>query len=220
MSKAATQSKAQIFLDELDLNVMGLIVAMICRKWDVNAVTGRYLCTDFLISDGSGGNTTHCTAKSNTSHNFSDRLKEGIIYTINDFAVLPNIEDYQIKKESAYMIEFHGGTTVRRSSVKADGFVRHPFDLINFDDLQVTNNKYWEHSTEDGFKDPRFLPHESKGHTMGKPRRCVNRKENKECWPSCRDSNFDKLYLSSTSSTLILNDVEIPTMKESTSEAS
>ncbi|KAL6542499.1 hypothetical protein OROMI_024101 [Orobanche minor] len=109
MSKAATQSKVQVFLDELDLNVTGPIIAMICRKWDANAVTGRYLSTDFLIYDGKG----------NTSP-----------------------EDYRIKKESAYMIGFHGGTTVRRSSVKADGFVRHPFDLIDFDDLQVTNNKY------------------------------------------------------------------------------
>ncbi|KAL6529133.1 hypothetical protein OROHE_014877 [Orobanche hederae] len=47
MSKAATQSKAQVFLDELDLNISGPIVAMICRKWDVNAVTGHYLNTDF-----------------------------------------------------------------------------------------------------------------------------------------------------------------------------
>ncbi|KAL6522290.1 hypothetical protein OROHE_016843 [Orobanche hederae] len=141
MSKATTQSKAQVFLDELDLNVMGPIVAMICRKWNVNAVTGRYLSTDFLISDGKG-NTMYCITKSNTSHNFVDRLKEGIIYTINDFVVLPNTEDYRIKKESAYMIEFHGGMTVRRSSVKADGFARHPFDLIYFDDQQVTNKKY------------------------------------------------------------------------------
>ncbi|KAL6572843.1 hypothetical protein OROHE_002319 [Orobanche hederae] len=129
------------FLDELDLNVTEPIVAMICRKWDVNAITGRYLITDFLIYDGKG-NTMHCTAKSKTSHNFVDRLKVGIIYTINDFVVLPNTQDYRIKNESAYMIEFHGGTTKRRSPVKADGFVRHPFDLIDFDDLQLSNNKY------------------------------------------------------------------------------
>ncbi|KAL6544625.1 hypothetical protein OROMI_023487 [Orobanche minor] len=165
MSKTATDSKTQVFLDELDLNVTGPIVAMICRKWDVNAVTGRYLSTDFLISDGKG-NTMHCTAKSKTSHNFVDRLKDGIIYTINDFVVRPNTEEYRIKKESAYMIEFHGGTTVRRSPVKADGFVRHHFDLIDFNDLQVSNNKYLEHSAEDRFQDPRFLPHQSKGQSV------------------------------------------------------
>ncbi|KAL6573205.1 hypothetical protein OROMI_012821 [Orobanche minor] len=88
MSKASTQSKAQVFLDELDLNISGPIVTMICRKLDVNAITGHYLNTDFLISDGKG-NTMHCTTKSKTSHNFVDRLKEVIIYSINDFAVLP-----------------------------------------------------------------------------------------------------------------------------------
>ncbi|KAL6501420.1 hypothetical protein OROGR_026553 [Orobanche gracilis] len=84
----------------------------------------------------------HCTAKSNTAHNFVDKLKEGIIYYINDFTVLSNKEDYRIMKDSAYMIEFDGATSMRRSSVKPDGFVRHPFDLIDFDNLQPTNNKF------------------------------------------------------------------------------
>ncbi|KAL6577819.1 hypothetical protein OROMI_010147 [Orobanche minor] len=215
---------------------------MICRKWDVNAVTGRYLSTDFLISDGKG-NTMHCTAKSKTSHNFVDRLKEGIIYNINDFVVLPNTEDYRIKKESAYMIEFHGGTTVRRSPVKADGFVRHPFDLIDFDDLQFSNNKYLidvvgyvknvGRSTKQrtGSKTLNFYLTNQRGQSV-----------RVTLWGSLGDVLIEKkikssglhaviltsvnaklynnkLYLSSSSSTLILDDAEIPAMKEFTSEA-
>ncbi|KAL6548104.1 hypothetical protein OROHE_009166 [Orobanche hederae] len=84
----------------------------------------------------------HCTAKSNTAHNFVDKLKEGIIYYINDFTVLSNKGDYRIMKDNAYMIEFDGATSMRRSSVKPDGFVRHPFDLTDFDNLQPTNNKF------------------------------------------------------------------------------
>ncbi|KAL6505937.1 hypothetical protein OROHE_023316 [Orobanche hederae] len=202
MSKAATQSKARIFLNELDLNVTGPIAAMICRKWDVNAVTGRYLSTDFPISDGKG-NTMHCTAKSKTSHNFVDRLKERIIYTINDFAVLPNIEDYRIKKESAYMIEFHGGTNVRRSPIKEDGFVRHPFDLIDFDDLQVSNNKYLITLLD-----------------MSNVGRSTKQRTGSKTLDFYLINQRDKLYLSSSSSTLILDDAEIPAMKEFTSEAS
>lgn len=169
------QAESQVFLDHLDLNVTGPIVVMVCRKWDVNAVSGRYLSTDFLISDarvsckfpfpGRGlirvmydssigmvaflnvfcfvqGNTMHCTAKAKISHSFVTKLVEGNIYTILDFAVIPNTEEYRIMKKSAYIIEFHGGTTVRRSLVKSDGFVRHPFNFIDFDDLQVTDNKY------------------------------------------------------------------------------
>ena len=45
-------------------------------------------------------------------------------------------------REIRYMIEFHGGTTVRKSLSKPDGFVRHPFELIEFDDLEITDNKY------------------------------------------------------------------------------
>lgn len=50
MSKAVVQVESQVFLDHLDLNVTGIVV-MVCRKWDVNAVSGHYLSTDFLISD-------------------------------------------------------------------------------------------------------------------------------------------------------------------------
>ncbi|KAL6542407.1 hypothetical protein OROMI_024009 [Orobanche minor] len=187
------------------------IVAMVCRKWDVNAVTGRYLSTDFLISDGRG-NIMHCTAKSNTAHNFVDKLKEGIIYYINDFTVLSNKEDYRIMKDSAYMIEFDGATSMRRSSVKPDGFVRHPFDLNDFDNLQPTNNK--------------FLIANQRGQSVrvtlwGGLGDVLIEKKTKNVGlyaiilTSVNAKHYNnKLYLSSSSSTLILDDAEIPALKE------
>ncbi|KAL6552733.1 hypothetical protein OROHE_008097 [Orobanche hederae] len=141
MEKAVVEAGPQVFLDQLALDVTGPIIAMVCRKWDTNVITGRYLSTDFLISDGRG-NIMHCTAKAKTAHTSVTKLKEGNIYTINQFAIIPNTEEYRIMKKSAYIIEFHGGITVRKSLVKSDGFVRHPFDLITFDDLQVTDNKH------------------------------------------------------------------------------
>ena len=79
---------------------------------------------------------------SKTTRNFVNRLKEGNIYTINDFAVISNTEEYPIIGNNAYIIQFDGDTTARRSSVKSDGFVRHPFDLLPFDDLQAMNANY------------------------------------------------------------------------------
>ncbi|KAL6581086.1 hypothetical protein OROMI_007009 [Orobanche minor] len=38
-----------LFLEQLDTGVSGTIVVMICRIWDVNATTGRYLSTDLLF---------------------------------------------------------------------------------------------------------------------------------------------------------------------------
>ena len=40
-----------VFLEHLDTGVSGSIVVMICRIWDVNARTGWYLSTDFIVSD-------------------------------------------------------------------------------------------------------------------------------------------------------------------------
>ena len=49
--KNPMQPNGQLFLDELYVGVSGTIVVMLCRKWDVNATTGRYLSTDFIVSD-------------------------------------------------------------------------------------------------------------------------------------------------------------------------
>ncbi|GKF81709.1 hypothetical protein Tco_0240311, partial [Tanacetum coccineum] len=51
MLSCSTQSKPLLFLDQLEVDVTGTIVVMIGRVWDVNAVTGRYLSTDFVVSD-------------------------------------------------------------------------------------------------------------------------------------------------------------------------
>ncbi|GJX39774.1 replication protein A 70 kDa DNA-binding subunit C-like protein [Tanacetum coccineum] len=55
-SKAATlsgssQPKPLLFLDQLEVDVTGTIVVMIGRVWDMNAVIGRYVSTDFVVSD-------------------------------------------------------------------------------------------------------------------------------------------------------------------------
>nr|GEW66419.1 hypothetical protein [Tanacetum cinerariifolium] len=47
----SSQPKPHLFLDQLDVNVTGTIVVMIGRVWDVNAITRRYLSTDFVVSD-------------------------------------------------------------------------------------------------------------------------------------------------------------------------
>ncbi|KAL6511289.1 hypothetical protein OROHE_020513 [Orobanche hederae] len=218
MEKAFVEAGPPVFLDQLALTVTGPIIAMVCRKWDINAITGRYLSTDFLISDGKG-NTMHCTAKAKTAHTFVTKLKEGNIYNINQFTVIPNTEEYRIMKKSAYIIEFHGGTTVRKSLVKSDGFVRHPFDLIAFDDLQVTDNKHLIDVVGFITNVGRNIKQKSGSRTLDFY--LTNRRPiNKEYWPSCVTLTAvnpklynNKLYLSSSSSTIILDDGEIPSLK-------
>ncbi|GJS16021.1 putative reverse transcriptase domain-containing protein [Tanacetum coccineum] len=83
--------------------------------WDVNAVTGRYLSTNFVVSD-SQGNMIHYTAKESIAHNFL-RLKEGGIYSIKNFVVLPNKDEFWILKHDTIMLEFDGETTVWKVSI-------------------------------------------------------------------------------------------------------
>ncbi|GKA93874.1 hypothetical protein Tco_0815860 [Tanacetum coccineum] len=89
----------------------------------------------------SEGNMIHCSAEATVTHNFL-RLKEGSIYSVKNFAVKPNKEEYRILKNDAYMLESDGSTTIRKALVKADGFVRYPLELQDFDDIESSYNKY------------------------------------------------------------------------------
>nr|GFB85786.1 hypothetical protein [Tanacetum cinerariifolium] len=106
---------------------------------DVSAVTGRYLSTDMVASDA-WGNAIHCSARSNVAHNFI-KLKEGVIYCIKNFVVHLN-EEYRIRKDDAFMLEFNGTTNARKSLAKGAGFVRHPFQFVKLDNVELTYNKY------------------------------------------------------------------------------
>ncbi|GJW24304.1 hypothetical protein Tco_0038115 [Tanacetum coccineum] len=114
----SSQTKPYLFLDELEVDVTGTIVVMIGR-----------------------GNMIHSTAKARIEHNFL-RIKEGDIYLINKFMVLPNKDGYWIFKHDKIMLEFDGETTVRKVFVNGLGFLRYPFQLIDFDRIEPANNKY------------------------------------------------------------------------------
>ncbi|GJV08197.1 reverse transcriptase domain-containing protein [Tanacetum coccineum] len=132
-----SEANSEVFL-RLDLTET--IIVMLGRIWDVSAVTGRYLSTDFVVSDAKG-NMIHFYAKATVAHNFL-RLKEGSNYSVKIFTVKPNKEEYRILKNDAYMLEFDGSTTIRKALVKADGFVRYLFQLQDFDSIESSDNKY------------------------------------------------------------------------------
>nr|GEU73399.1 hypothetical protein CTI12_AA123990 [Tanacetum cinerariifolium] len=102
------------------VDVTGIVVVMIGRKWDVNKITSRYLSTNFVVSNA----------------------KEGGIYSIKKFVVHRNKEEYRIRKNDTFMIELDRATSIRKAFVKADGFVRYPFQLVDFDGIKPTDNKY------------------------------------------------------------------------------
>ncbi|GJS36370.1 replication protein A 70 kDa DNA-binding subunit C-like protein [Tanacetum coccineum] len=211
VSKAAgmaesSQTKPHLFLDELEVDVTGTIVVMIGRVWDVNDVTGRYLSTDLVVSD-SRGNMIHCTPKASIAHNFL-RLKEGDIYSIKNFVVLPNKDEYRIFKHDKIMLEFDGETTVRKVSVNGLGFLIYPFQLIDFDRIEPANNKCNRGQslrvTLWGGLGDALIKRKTKHVGM-----CAI------VLTSVSPKTYNnKLYLSSTSSTIIYDNDDIPCLQE------
>ncbi|GKE36688.1 hypothetical protein Tco_1460093, partial [Tanacetum coccineum] len=108
--------------------------------WDVNSAIGRYLSMEFIISDEKA-NVMHCTARGNIAHNFL-RLKEGAIYSVKNFTMQLNKDDFGVLRFSHFIVEMDGDTFIHKSSVRPDGFARYPFQLVEFDSLKPTNNKY------------------------------------------------------------------------------
>ena len=51
MSKLSEKQVRNQALNELQEGDEGPIVVMICRTWDVHNINGRYLSTDFVVSD-------------------------------------------------------------------------------------------------------------------------------------------------------------------------
>ncbi|GJR09502.1 ATP-dependent DNA helicase PIF1 [Tanacetum coccineum] len=139
-SLSVSRNELELMLNQLELGATGTIVVMICRMWDVNSSTGRYLSTDFIVSDKEGY-LMHCTARGNIAYNFL-LLKEGTVYSVSHFSVQPNKEDFRVMRFADFMLEFDGDTRVRKSSIKSEGFNRYPFQFVKIDDLEPTNNKY------------------------------------------------------------------------------
>ncbi|GJR01605.1 DNA helicase PIF1, ATP-dependent [Tanacetum coccineum] len=228
----STQPKPLLFLDQLGVDVTGTIVVMIGRVWDVNVVTGRYLSTDFVE-----GNMIHCSAKSSVAHNFL-RMKEGGIYSVKNFMVLPNKDEFRIFRHDRFMIEFDGETSARKVSADPHGFRMYPFRLIEFDQVEPAHNKYLidiagyvtnigrTSYTKSGSKTLMFYLENHRGQSLrvtlwGELGDVLVEKKTTHAGVcamvltgmSGKEYN-NKLYLSSTSSMVFYDDDDIPCLQE------
>ncbi|GKC13464.1 ATP-dependent DNA helicase PIF1-like protein [Tanacetum coccineum] len=158
MAPECALAETHFFMDNFELGVTGTIVLMFCRMWDVYAATGWYLSTDFV------GSTMHATARSTITHNFL-KLKEGGIYSVKNFVVQANKDEFRVIKNAMFMLELDGATTIGKVFMKPDDAAGY---MTNVGRANVTG----------------------------------------------------RLYLSSTSSTLILDDEEIPEVKQLKADSS
>ncbi|KAL6517891.1 hypothetical protein OROMI_033592 [Orobanche minor] len=140
MSKQPKKDSPGYTLDQLEEGDEGPIVVIICRKWDVHNINGRYLSTDFVVSDEKE-NVMHCTMRSNISHCFIDKIQEGVVVCMRSFTVQKR-DEYRIIKDNDHFIELNGSTLVRKAGKQVGGFVRHPFQLMEFEKIQPTEKKY------------------------------------------------------------------------------
>ncbi|GJU70583.1 reverse transcriptase domain-containing protein [Tanacetum coccineum] len=208
-----SEANSELFLDQLGLDLTGTIIVMLGRMWDVS-------------------NMIHCSAKADVAHNFL-RLKEGSIYSVKKISVKPNKKEYQILKNDAYMLEFDGSTTIRKALVKADGFVRYSFQLQDFDGIESSDNKCCRLCDQFGrtnhlktsSKNLDFHLANHRGQSIrvtlwGSLGDVLIEKKTKQTGvcpviltATCPKKYNNKVYLSSTSSTIIYNNDAIPAIK-------
>ncbi|GKA95360.1 hypothetical protein Tco_0817398 [Tanacetum coccineum] len=99
-------------------------------------------------------------------------------------------------KNDIFMIEFDGATSIRKAFVKADGFVHYPFQLLDFDGIEPTDNKYL---IDELGQSIRVTLWGALGDVL------VEKKS--------KQASMYKLYLSRSSSTMIFDDADIPAVK-------
>ncbi|GJU71919.1 DNA helicase PIF1, ATP-dependent [Tanacetum coccineum] len=144
------------------------------------------------------------------AHNFL-RLKEGSIYSIKNFVVHPNKEEFRIMKHDTFMLDFDRLTTIRKASVSA------VVPQISFQVGQRTRNQAQEHLTF-------TLPTTGGSHLgtiWGGLGDVLIEKKTKHVvmctvvltLMSAKNYN-NKLYLSSCSLTVIYDDENIPALQE------
>ncbi|GKC24369.1 replication protein A 70 kDa DNA-binding subunit C-like protein, partial [Tanacetum coccineum] len=188
MSEQSTSSSYALFLDELQVGVTETITVMLCRIWDASVVRSRYLSTDLVVSDA----------------------------MVISFIALQEQALRIIL--SSLKLEFDGSTTVRKSLAKADGFVRHPFKLVDFNSIIPTNGKYLidvagyitnvgrSIQQRTGSRTLDFYLANQRGQTL-----------RVTLWGGLGDVLIEK---KTNSSTLIFDDADIPALKELRSENS
>ncbi|KAJ0548059.1 putative nucleic acid-binding, replication factor A [Helianthus annuus] len=131
----------QLGLADLREGSTGPITVMVCRKWDVTSVNGRFMSTDYVVSDTKGG-VMHCTARNNIAHYFFDKLKEGGVYLLKGF-VVQRTDQYRILKDNPFVIGLNGSTVVKKVDDAGGSFTRYPFLLTAFEELEPTEGKYF-----------------------------------------------------------------------------
>ncbi|XP_071727275.1 replication factor A protein 1-like [Rutidosis leptorrhynchoides] len=207
---------------------------MICRAWDTHTKNGKYLSTDFIASDEKG-HVIQITTKNNIAHCFIHRLKEGSVYFLSDFDVVPNKPDYRLLNDNQVMIQLQGSTRLRKQPTNdTRGFIRHPFNCIKFEALTPTNDvvgyavnvgSHVDLKTGDTILE--FdLANESgrkiKVTLWGKLGCSFVQGKSSQPAPRCiilssvtvKHNYLGTLTLSSTSSTLVLEDPAIPVLQE------
>ncbi|XP_071739736.1 uncharacterized protein [Rutidosis leptorrhynchoides] len=130
------------YLHELQVGKEAEVRIMICRTWDTHTKYRKYLSTDFIALDQQG-NVIQLTARSTVAHCFISRLKEGSVYSLNKFEVIPNKDDYRLLRNNKVLIQLQGLTYLKKiSGDEHSGFIRHPYACIPFEDLEPNGGKY------------------------------------------------------------------------------
>nr|GEW84972.1 hypothetical protein [Tanacetum cinerariifolium] len=78
------------------------------------------------------------TKASPKSQLYLDDLEIGV----TGFMFVMNKDEFHILMNAPFIVEFDGETSVHKASVKSNGFIRYPFELVDLENLEVTNNKY------------------------------------------------------------------------------
>ncbi|XP_071688412.1 replication protein A 70 kDa DNA-binding subunit B-like [Rutidosis leptorrhynchoides] len=202
-----------------------------------NERTYSYL-HELQVGKEAEGNVIQLTARSTVAHCFISRLKEGSVYLLNKFEVIPNKDDYRLLRNNKVLIQLQGSTFLKKiSGDEHSGFIRHPYACIPFEDLEPNGGKYQIDVVGCVLNFGSVTP--QKGGSTTLEFQLVNERHRRvrvTLWGKLGDSflarkptvtsqdsiilssvsvrkdYYGETFLSSTSATLIIDDAQVPTL--------
>lgn len=79
----------------------------------------------------------------NLARRLNDKLKEGYIYFIKNFSVVPNREKYRVVVNNDFMLELNAETMVKRVDDDVSEIPRHAFEFVELDNLEPNANEHF-----------------------------------------------------------------------------
>lgn len=81
--------------------------------------------------------------RGNISHYFVSKVEDGNVFSLKNFSVVPNKENFRVRNSDEYVNELESFTVVKKIEVPVGEYTRFPFQLVPLEDIILNDSIYF-----------------------------------------------------------------------------